>query len=119
MFDLILCIVVFLIVFVYRLSHYFINKKKRGRKRDSIDILYLSNKFKLDKKKLNNFNVTILLALSNALIISLSLWISINITEIMILELLIGLVIVIVLIYIFNEIMGNILIKRGYEKNEL
>lgn len=118
MFDLILSLVVFFIVLISRFSIYFINKKSKKKHKlgSYIDIMYLVKKFNLDNKKMNTSLISFIVSFIDAFIISITLWISVNITDSIILELLIGLVIVLSLIYIINEILGRILLKRGYEK---
>lgn len=114
--NLILCLIIFAIAFIGRLLLYFITRKKENKKRYgiSMEIQYLVSRFNLDKKKLNNTNIAAIMSLLDALIISITLFISVSITSNVMLEMLIGLVIVVVLILIVNEIFGRILLKKGY-----
>lgn len=90
--------------------------KKNKKHGTATEIQYLVTKFNLDKKKMETDAIAAIVSLQDALIITISLEIAILITDNVLLEMLIGLVVVIALIIGSNEIVGRILIKKGYEK---
>ena len=123
MLDIYITIFTFTVTFILRLVLFMITKKKKSKKdkkdkNETVEKQYLINKFSLDKKKLNTNSINIVISLMDAFIISITLLLSISITDKYILQLLIGLVVVFVLIYVCNEILGSILIKKGYKKDE-
>lgn len=113
--TLILALIVFVLCFIVRLMIYVIGKKRK-KKRGGIatDMLYLINKFKLDKKKIDRVGIAAIISILDALIISGTLSLVTIITDNITLELILGLVFVIVLIFIVYEIFGKILVKKGY-----
>lgn len=117
--KLILAAIVFVLCFIVRLVLYVISKKKKKKKNQNgiaTEMKYLIAKFNLDKGKVDRVSIASIISLLDAIIISATLTLVISVTDIIILELLIGLVVVIILIYIVFEIMGKILVKRGYGK---
>ena len=120
MLDIYITIFTFTVTFILRLILFMVTKKKKSKKdkKETVEKQYLINKFSLDKKKLNTNAINIVISLMDAFIISITLLLSISITDKYILQLLIGLVVVFVLIYVCNEILGSILVKKGYKKDE-
>lgn len=120
MLDIYITIFTFTVTFILRFVLFIMTKKKKGKKdkKETVEKQYLINKFSLDKEKLNSTTINIVISLMDAFIISITLLLSISITNKYILQLLIGLVVVFILIYVCNEILGNILIKKGYKKDE-
>ena len=116
MLDIYITIFTFTVTFILRFVLFVVTKKKKGKKdkKETVEKQYLINKFSLDKEKLNSTTINIVISLMDAFIISITLLLSISITNKYILQLLIGLVVVFILIYVCNEILGNILIKKGY-----
>lgn len=94
-------------------------KEKQNKNGIAVEMKYLKNKFSLDEKKIDRRSLAAVISLLDSLIISSTLIIVISLTDNMILEMLLGLVIVIFLIYVSYEILGRILKKKGFEKNEL
>ncbi len=85
-------------------------KKKNKKKRElSVEVSYLSAKFKIDKNKLLTNKHMLIISLINAFIISLSSIVVIYINVNIILQLVIGFVLLIALIYAIYEIYGRIL----------
>lgn len=83
--------------------------KKKKKKEESIEIAYLSGKFKLSKEKLLTARVMLTISLINAFIISLVAIVVMFINVNIILQLIIGFVLVIALIYAMYEIYGRML----------
>lgn len=112
----------FLFTFIGRLTFYLLSKLRKKKKRKSgldVELKYLITKFKLSKSRVDRKSFAAIISFIDALIISSTLIISITITDNMVLELAIGLLIVIILIYILYEILGKILILKGFDKDEL
>ena len=116
--NLILSAIVFVLCFIVRLLIYVLGKKKKGKKkrRDGIavDMQYLINRFKLDKKKVDKISIAAVISILDAIIIAGTLVATISITDNIALELIIGLIVVMALIIIIYEIFGRILVKKGY-----
>lgn len=111
-------IFIFLIDYIINRSHYSKRKKnKKPKNKDIMEISYLVEKFKLDKKKLPINKLLLLIAFFNALIISITSLTVILCNTFLILQLVIGFVLLLGLIYAIYEITGQILVKRGYSKN--
>lgn len=121
---LILGTIMFTLIFLIRFGSYlyFKKKKKKTKKRKKelpMEMMYLINKFDIDRKKIDNTHIAAIMSLEDALIITVAAIISTSITKIIFIEMIIGLVLVVIMIYGFNEILGKILLKKGYGKNEL
>lgn len=116
--NLIMCLIIFVIVFILRLGLYFLTRKKENRKKYGLtmEVQYLINRFNLDKNKLNKTSIASIISLLDALIISATLFTAVTITSNVMLEMLIALVIVVCSIILVNEIFGRILLKKGYGK---
>ncbi len=122
--ELILFTFAFLFCFIGRFSLYLFSKRKKKKKNKNkngiaVEMKYLSNKFNLDAKRIDNKAFAALLSFLDSLIIAGTLSLVVWITDNLILELLLGLTVLIALIYLVNEIVGRILVKRGYGKDEL
>lgn len=107
-------------VFLGRLILYLISKRKKKKKGNdgiSIEIKYLCTKFKLDRSRIDKKSFAALISFLDALIISTTLIIVISITENFVLELLLGMFILLALIFVVYEIVGRILVKKGFDKN--
>ena len=117
MHDLISSLIIFIIVVLLRFIVYLLSKKKKN-KRDGImmEMQYLINRFKLDKTKINTNSIALLLSFIDAIIVSSSLFLSLKISNNTIVELLVAFILVFGLIILFNELIGRILKKKGYEK---
>ena len=114
--DLILCLVIFVIAFLLRFGVYIFSRKKHKRANIMMEMKYLINRFKLDKYRINTYPVAVVLCLMDAFIISLTLFLSIGLSDKTVVELLIAFVLVFGLIILFNEVIGRILKKKGYDK---
>ena len=111
--NLIYFIVSYILIFLVYV--FIINRKNKNLEKQP-DMLYLSNKFKLDIKK--NYNVLKwCLNFINPLIISTTFIVISNIDSLL-MSLLVGFIVMFVLIYAMYEILGRILKKKGGEKNE-
>lgn len=121
MHDLKISLIILIFVFILRFIVYLISKKKKNDRKKGImmEMQYLINRFKLDKGKVNTINMALVLSIMDAFIIAASLFLSLRISDNTIIELLIAFVLVFGLIILSNEILGKILKKKGYEKDEL
>lgn len=121
--KLILFLFCFVFCFVGRLTLYLISKlskkKKKNRTGIAVEIRYLVTKFKLNEKRMDGKALAAIISFLDAVIISGTLIIVVTTTENMVLEMLLGLIIVISLIYVSYEILGRILIKKGFDKDGL
>ena len=121
---LIIFLVLFLIIFIIdffliKKPHYKVKKKRNKKKNNDLtEISYLTSKFKLTKSKLINNKILAIISLINAFIISIVSIVVIKININIILQLLIGFFLLIALIYSIYEILGRILVKKGYDKND-
>jgi len=123
MLSLIICIIAFLIVFVY---DYFIilkakykgligkKKKKRNLLISELELMKVNHKFELNNFKLKK--IILIIALINAFIISFTSFIIMLIPWDLIWRLLIGFVLMVGLIYAIYELLGRIL-ERKYGGN--
>ncbi len=133
--ELIFFLVTFVFCFLGRFTIFLLSKKsrkkkKRKKKEDkdfeelkksgiSIEILYLEVKYKIPKEKTNNRKFGAIISLLDALIIAGTLSIVVNLAKNIIIRMILALVIFLVLIYVIYGILGKILVKKGYDKNEL
>ena len=116
---LILFVIIFLVYYFIVNRRYLNNlSKRKSKKIELIEITYLTKKFNLDLEKINLNRLLIVTALFNSLIISTSSLIIILIDIHIFFKLGIGLVLVFSLIYSLYEILGRILVKKGFDKNE-
>ena len=92
-------------------------KKKKKKNNELTEIVYLVNKFNLDKNSLNKNKLCIVFSLINAFIISLVAVVVLLIDTYIVLQLLIGFILLIALIYAMYELLGRYLERRGYGKN--
>lgn len=119
----VLFIFTFLFTFIGRLTFYLISKLKKKKSKEkngiSTELRYLITKFKLQDNLADKKSLAAIISFLDALIISLTLIIVITITDNIFLELILGLFIVIIFIYILYEILGKILVKKGFGKDEL
>ncbi|MBE6140537.1 MAG: hypothetical protein E7172_03265 [Firmicutes bacterium] len=123
MLSLIICIIAFLIVFVY---DYFIilkakykgligkKKKKRNLLISELELMKVNHKFELNNFELKK--IILIIALINAFIISFTSFIIMLIPWDLIWRLLIGFVLMVGLIYAIYELLGRIL-ERKYGGN--
>ncbi len=124
--DFWICIISFIIIFII---DYLINinklnllnnksnkKKKRKKKKEDefIEIKYLI--LKLKKEKLLTKRIITIISLMNSFIISLVAFTIFLIPYKIMWQLLIGFVLLVGLIYSLYNILGKILIKKGYNK---
>ena len=116
--DLIICLIVFVLSFLLRFSLYIVSKKNKNKKSKTLmmEMQYLVNRFKLNKKTIDNYKIACLLSFADAIIFSLSLFLTMRLSNNTVVEVLIAFVLVFGLIIIFNEIIGRFLKKRGYDK---
>ncbi len=122
--KLILFLFCFVFCFIGRLTLYLffkLRKKKKANNKTGIavEMKYLMTKFKLSEKRMDKKSLAAVISFLDALIISTTLIIVISMTENMVLEMFLGLAIVIALIYVTYEILGRILVRKGFDKDEL
>lgn len=123
--KLILFIFCFIFCFIGRLTIYLISKlsRKKSKINESkngiaVEMKYLINKFKLVESKIDKKSFAAIISFLDAIIISGSLIIVIVITDNTVFEMILGLIVVTILIYVIYEILGKILIKKGFDKYE-
>lgn len=115
-------IIVFIIVFlvnyylVFKFRYMRVEKKKNKKLEDFIGLSYLIPKFKLDVNKLNINYVFIMVSLFNAIIISFVFVVVSIIPWDIGFSLLLGFVLLFGLIYSLYELLGRILVKKGWSK---
>ena len=116
--NIIMSLIVFALTFIARFSLFLVTRKKKNKKKYglSMEVEYLIHRFKLNKKRLNTIGIASIISLLDALIISITIFVAVTITSNIMLEMLIGLVIVVCSIIVVNEILGRILLKKGYDK---
>ena len=114
--DFKMCLIVFIIAFAARFGIYHFSKKKKKSKGIMMEMQYLINRFRLEKKKIDNYKIALIISIIDALIISISLFLIIKITDEMILQLLLAFILVFGLIILSNEILGRFLKKKGYDQ---
>lgn len=121
--EFILLIVFIILCFLGRFLLYLFSKKKKHKKKKNqnipLEIKYLNKKFKISMDKIDKKSFMILISFIDSIIVSLTAVIVVKISNILILQLLLGLIMVLLLIYICYDIVGNILKKKGYDKDEL
>ena len=113
-FTFLLC---FLIIFVL-IYFIYLRQIKRKKKREIIELVYLQNKFHLDRKKLNARKQILWISMMDAFIMSF-VWTFMNFIPVDFgWQLMIAFVLVFALIYSMYEIYGRHLVKKGYQKKE-
>ncbi len=124
--ELVMFLIIFVLVFIGRFLHFVISRKRKKKKKNtkkidqySIEITYISKKFKIQSNRLNKIWFGTLMSFVDGLIISLTVTTVCLITDNILLEMIIGLILMMVLIFLFYEIIGKILILKGFDKNEL
>ncbi len=111
-------------ILVYIVYYYFILKRKykafkKGKNKkiyEQMEVSYLVSRFKIDRKKIN-LNLLRIIGIINAFIISFTgtFLYYIPVERIM-WKFLIGFVIIFLLIYALYEILGKVLVKKGWKK---
>ena len=101
--------IVFYIVYKRRLK-----TRKRGK---IIEINYVTNRFNLDKKKINYKALVLIVSLTNAFIISFVCTIISIIPVKLTWQMLIGFVLLFTFIMLFYELIGSLCVKKGWKKN--
>ena len=117
-------IVVFLINFLWIFKRGYENikkqksKKKNKKLEEFVGLSYLIPKFKLDINKMDLNYVFIMVSLIDAFIISFVFVVITIIPWDMGFSMLLGFVLLFGLIYALYEILGRVLVKKGWSKNE-
>lgn len=117
-------IVVFLINFLWIFKRGYENIKKQKRKKKNkkleefVGLSYLIPKFKLDINKMDLNYVFFMVSLIDAFIISFVFVVITIIPWDMGFSMLLGFVLLFGLIYALYEILGRVLVKKGWSKNE-
>lgn len=111
MLDLILYIITF--IFVYLVYIIFVIKRKKGIERlpNSTEIRFLTQKFNLDKNKINIKEMGYVIGLANAFIITTTITIVLTLDN-FVLMLIVGFLILIPLIFIIYIIIGKYYQKK-------
>lgn len=116
--------VTFIFITIGRYAIYYLNKKKSKkskRKKDytiCLEMKYLIKKFKITSSVVDTNKMAIIISLVDAFIIATTLTLMMIISTNFIIQVPIGFLIALVLIYFSYEILGRILKKRGFDKNE-
>lgn len=117
-------IVVFLINFLWIFKRGYENikkqksKKKNKKLEEFVGLSYLISKFKLDINKMDLNYVFFMVSLIDAFIISFVFVVITIIPWDMGFSMLLGFVLLFGLIYALYEILGRVLVKKGWSKNE-
>lgn len=114
--ELLLYFIVFVLVFLMRILLYMIFKKRKKKRQLMTEMQYIINRFKLYKEKVNNIFIAIILSLMDAFIMSITLFLSVKLSNNIVIELLTAFILIIGFIILFNELLGRILKKKGYDK---
>ena len=114
--DFKVCLIVFILVFVLRLSVYILSKKRHGKANITMEMKYLINRFKLNKDLINTLSIVILISIIDSFVISLTLFLALKLSNNIIVEILIAFILVFGLIILCNELIGKILKKKGFDK---
>lgn len=96
-----------------------VKKAKKQKDNMAIEMKYLVHKFELDPAKLDTKKIAQLISSIDAFIIAVTFTFVLLVTEDMILIFILGVLFIFVLIYGLYEILGRILLKKGYGKNGL
>ncbi len=114
--NLIMSLITFVIVYLIYLFLIIIRKKKKNKYKNSTEIKYLTTKYNID---INKVNLTVLYnisALSNAFIISITVFVIGFVNELM-LKLMVGFIVLFPTILLVYHIIGTNLQKK-YGKKE-
>ncbi len=114
-YDLLSFLIVFTAIFAINYL-WSLRKIKKHKKIDLVD--YVTNRFKLDSKKIKATNMILIISLINALIISLAYTVITNLNISFIWQLMIAFILIFALIYSLYELYGRYLIKKGYQRKE-
>lgn len=121
--NIIMTVIAFfvMLIFMYvwnliKLSNIKKNKKKKGKEYDIVEFRYLALTYNINKEKLYNKKMIIIISIINAFIIALVFFIVVLIPWHIIWQLLVGLVLLLGLIYGIYGILGKILVWKGYDK---
>lgn len=121
--DLIIAAVAFVIISVFLYFFYLkkitvskSKKKKKKEAREIIEIRYLVLTYNLNKEKLLKPSIILLISILDALIITGVFLVVVHIPYAIIWQLLAGFVLLLGLIYSIYNILGRILVKKGYDK---
>lgn len=121
--DLIIAAVAFVIISVFLYFFYLkkitvskSKKKKKKEAREIIEIRYLVLTYNLNKEKLLKPSIILLISILDALIITGVFLVVVHIPYAIIWQLLTGFVLLLGLIYSIYNILGRILVKKGYDK---
>lgn len=109
--ELVLWLVCFVIVYLLYFLLVINNKKKLAKYRNSTEVKFLENKYKVNIKKIEIKTLANIMALVNAFIIATTVSI-IGIVDNMFLKLLVAFVVLIPLILIMYSIIGRLLVKK-------
>lgn len=104
----------FAYILTFLLYLFVFNKKGKKKKEESLEVMYMVNRFKLHKDKINMKRIKWILNFINPLIISVT-FVAVMMIDSFALGLMVGFVIMLALIYSVYEIIGRIL-KRREEK---
>ena len=121
-----ICFFVISFIVIFLLDYFlFLNLKKKRvfqdderikkKKKNILEVSYLSAKFKISKNKLYKTSILLWIAVINAFIISSVSTIIFMIPVWFFLKLLIGILLLFLLIYSLYEIFGKILVRKGYK----
>lgn len=112
MIDFIFYVTVFILVYLVYLLFIVGKKGKLDKYTESVEVKYLISVYKLDIKKLNLKKLAKLLGLSNAFIITLTLFL-IGFIENFIIKISVGFVILVILELVIYHMLGKTIKKRG------
>jgi hypothetical protein len=116
--ELLISSLIYLVFFflVYKTYYFFRGRKNKQVLYKTIEVLYLGGKYKLDVKKIGLKKLLNVIALSNAIIFTITILLSLSITN-PFFKLLVMFVILFPLIYITYLIVGKYYIKKGMTKS--
>jgi len=115
--NLAFCIFAFIFIYLIYLFTVILRKKKLEKFKGNAYVRYLEIIYHIDVNKINIRGLANIIALTNAFIIALTLFVIITITESFIIMFLFALVILIPLQLLFYHIIGKIYQKKGSNKN--
>ena len=113
--DFIFLLVCFILVYLVYYVLIINNKKKLSKYRNSTEVIFLENRYKINIKKIEMKKLANIMAISNAFIISVTVLL-IGFISNLVLKLIVGLIILIPLILIVYHFVGKSLIKKYGEK---
>ena len=109
--NLMYFLITFVVIFIFLLIRYFINKKNQ-RLSEMRELTLISVRFKIKRKDLAEEKLGIIFALINSFIISVTAVISTLITLKYIWQIVISLALLLCLIYIMYGIVGKIIVRK-------